>query len=150
METILRKADRLVLDLFKNLVVINEEGICSQVPVIYGTKEKLRAAGYVKLPSIALCRKDIHHGTTPGTWLIDYELSVDSLFVEDMNQILEQILLPFYPHVDFKDDKVKKLCLRAISHKDPEERGDGMRILGYELFLQAEIVLRGDTNATKN
>jgi hypothetical protein len=174
METTLRKADRLVLDVFKNLVIISEEGTVSKVPVIYGTREKLRAraeftAGScikkIALPIVALHRKDIHQAanasgrhTDLGTWvpdwqewLLDYHVVIETLFQEDMNQILEQIMLPFSPTVEFKDDKVKKLYLKNIVSNESEERGDGMRVLSYEFLMQAEIVLKqGDKNAPQN
>lgn len=175
MKTTLRKADSLVLDLFKNLVVINEEGNTSKVPVIYGTRERLRARAEptsdarikkISMPAVALIRKDIHQTTATsgrhgddGTWipewqgwLLDYHVVIETLFSEDMNQILEQIMLPFSPTVQFKDDNVKKLHLRNIVSNDSEECGDGMRILSYEFLMQAEIILKkqGDNNGPQD
>lgn len=162
METTLRKADRLVLDLFKNLVIINDEGISSKVPVIYGTREKLRAraegTGGIKkiaMPIVAMCRKDIHQTLVPTkttTWLLDYHVLIETLFQEDMNQILEQMFLHFSPKVEFEDNNVKKLHLRNITSNDSEERGNGMHVLSYELLMQAEVILKkqGDNKEQSN
>ena len=146
--SVLRKADHLVLDIFKRLVVINEDGYVSKVPVIYGTKEKLqgvpRLRDNIVLPLVGLCRKDIHTVKYSGqAWLADYELTIWTFFQEDMNQILEQVMLPFNPSVSFEDRNVKRVNLEAIKYAESEERGDGMRILSYELFLQVEIYLGG-------
>lgn len=164
MESTLRKADRLVLNVFQNLVIINEEGHTNKVPVIYGTREKLRARAEITpesrikritMPAVALCRKDIHQVVFPSQvldesgqqiWLLDYQVVVETLFLEDMNQILEQFMLPFNPTVKFEDRNVRKLHLRNIISNDSEERGDGMRILSYEFLMQAEIVLKQGDN----
>ncbi len=110
---LLRKTDEAVKGLFDNLVVVTEEGDAHRVPCLWATHEKLATfvdqsnptseldlngkkkivEDRIKLPIIGVYSNDIMmSGSQP---LIMYTANIWTLFQEDMNQILEQVLLKF-------------------------------------------------------
>jgi len=145
----IRGADEAAMDLFRNLVVIDEQGKAHSIPIIWATQEKAVAAvlqqnvrkdnslvvDRIKLPILAIYSSDfsfaqdryVYHkavnylrslrvdgkpgftaseiferdtvfGVARGIPLdIGYQLFAWTLYEEDMNQIVEQILLKFSP-----------------------------------------------------
>ena len=109
----LTRTDRAVKDLFNDLVVVNEEGTAHKVPCLWATHEKLIAfvdqsnptseldldgkrkiiRDKIALPVIGVYAGNISmSGSQP---LVRYLVSVFTLFQEDMNQIIEQIITKF-------------------------------------------------------
>jgi hypothetical protein len=70
------------MNIFENIVVINEEGTTFDVPIIYGKVEEaassVSSSEQIRLPLISV---DVDNGI----------LFVWTLYKEDMNQIIEQI-----------------------------------------------------------
>jgi hypothetical protein len=145
----LRGADEAMLDLFRNTVVLDEEGKSHVVPILWASQEKAVSAilqdnvrkdnslvvDRIRLPIMAIWanqltldqtrftyqkalslmewldpegvagftlqekfQKDTIFGVTRGLPInINYTLYVWTLYIEDMNQIVEQVMLKFSP-----------------------------------------------------
>jgi hypothetical protein len=145
----LRGADEAMLDLFRNTVVLDEEGKSHIVPILWASQEKAVNAilqdnvrkdnslvvDRIRLPIMAIWanqltldqtrftyqkaislmewldpdgvagftlqekfQKDTIFGVTRGLPInINYTLYVWTLYIEDMNQIVEQVMLKFSP-----------------------------------------------------
>ncbi len=145
----IRAADEAMLDLFRNIMVIDEEGKAHIVPIIWASQEKAVDAilqdnvrkdnslvvDRIRLPTLAIWNagitqdlqrftyqkaysllrwmnseglpgfttqekypKDTVFGVTRGLPInVTYTLYIWTLYEEDMNQILEQVLLKFSP-----------------------------------------------------
>jgi hypothetical protein len=143
----LRGADEAMMDLFRDIVVIDEDAKAHNVPIIWATQEKAVAAilqenfrkddtlvvDRIRLPMVAIHSQDVQYdmerytysqarylarnlqghpgltisenherdtvfGITRGIPVdISYTLYAWSLYLEDMNQITEQIFLKFNP-----------------------------------------------------
>jgi hypothetical protein len=78
-----------VLDIFAKLVVIDEEGESIIVPAIWANLEKAKA----QLPVIGIF--STHLSLDDATPVIFYTGNILTLYEEDMNQIIEQIISKF-------------------------------------------------------
>lgn len=191
----LRGTDEAVMDLFRNLIVLDEEGKAHAVPIIWGTQERAVAflvqentrkddslvVDRIKLPLMAIYssgyafdqgrytyhaavnflrdktgkpnfyesekyKKDTVFGYTRGIPVnVSYTLSIWTLYIEDINQILEQIFLKFSP--------VSYITVRGVNWEIPVkldsiannlnvEPGDAaLRVIKYEISLTAETYI---------
>jgi hypothetical protein len=193
----IRGTDEAMQDLFRNLVVIDEDGKAHPVPIIWGTQE--RAVQYVladnvrkdnslvvdriKLPLLAIHSTDIsfdenryvYHqaldylryyrddqkpgfttkeryerdtvfGVARGIPVnISYTLYAWTLYIEDMDQILEQIMLKFSPVAYIR---VRGVNWEIIVTKDSTtnnidmEPGDqNLRVIKYQFNLTAQTYI---------
>lgn len=190
----LRGCDQGMTDLFKNLVVLDEDGKAHPVPIIWGTQEKAVAVilqNNVRkdnslvvdkpiLPMMAICSSDIspdmtryiYHkakinfknafgenelrkelrekdtifGFARGIPInIGYTLYIWTLYVEDMNQILEQIILKFSPMAYIKVQNVPwEVCisLDSLSNNIDKEVADkATRIVKYQINFTAKTYI---------
>lgn len=187
----LRGADEAVLDLFKDIVVLDEDGKAHPIPIIWGTQEKAVAAilqdnvrkdnslvvDRIRLPIMAIHSQDyqfnqaryIYHkavdyprgsdgkpiaysekyqrdtifGTSWGIPIdISYSLYAWTMYIEDMNQILEQIILKFSPVAYIKVrgvDWETQVKLDSIANNLEIEPGDqAVRVVKFQFNLTAE------------
>ena len=188
----LRGSDEAVLDLFKNIVVLDEDGKAHPVPIIWGTQEKAVAAmlqdnvrkdnslvvDRIRLPIMAIHSQDyqfnqsryIYHnaidyhrrsdgkpgltnneryerdtifGMSRGIPIdISYSLYAWTMYIEDMNQILEQIILKFSPVAYIKVRGVTwetQVKLDSIANNLEIEPGDqAVRVVKFQFNLTAE------------
>jgi len=191
----LRGTDEAVMDLFKNLVVIDEDGKAHPIPIIWGTQEKAVAAiiqdnvrkdnslvvDRIKLPILAISSTDyqfnqsryVYHraidylrdsnnkpgftysekynkdtifGVAKGMPVdISYTLYAWTLYIEDMNQILEQIILKFSPVAYIKVRGINwevQVKLDSISNNLETEPGDqAIRVVKFMFNLTAETYI---------
>jgi hypothetical protein len=180
------------MDLFKDLIVIDEDGKAHKVPIIWGTQEKAVAAiiqdnvrkdnslvvDRIRLPILAINSLDyqfnqsryVYHqavdylrgldgkpsfttnekyerdtifGVAKGIPIdISYSLYAWTLYIEDMNQILEQIILKFSPVAYIKVRGVTwevQVKLDSISNNIETEPGDqAIRVVKFQFNLTAE------------
>lgn len=94
-----RRADQAIMDEFNEIVHLDETGKAHKVPVIWATDDK--AAAYcraepdkIKLPLINIYRGDMFFNDKICCY---YHLTIQTLYEEDMNQILEQSVQKFHP-----------------------------------------------------
>jgi hypothetical protein len=187
----LRGCDEGMLDLFKKVIVIDEDGKVWPVPIIWGTQEK--AVAYVlqnhvrkdntlvvdrpPLPLLAihsseikfareryiyhkaqtffqevnnkplhvteLKERDTVFGVARGIPVdIGYTLYAWTMYVEDMNQILEQILLKFSPMAYIKVQGVPweiGINLDSIANNIDYEPGDkNERVIKYQFTMTVQ------------
>jgi len=183
----LRGCDQGVTDLFKNLVVLDEDGKIWPVPIMWGTQEK--AAAYVvnnqarkdntlvvdrpilpllaihstdiapnrdrymyhlaklpinkNLPRQELLERDTVFGVTRGLPVdVSYTLYAWTNYIEDMNQILEQIILKFSPLAYINVQGVPweiTVRLDSVANNIDFEPGDqNTRVVKYQFSLTAE------------
>jgi hypothetical protein len=191
----LRGTDTAVMDLFKNLVVIDEDGKSHNIPIIWGTQEKAVAAivqdnvrkdnslvvDRIRLPMLAISSTDyqfnqsryVYHraidylrdsnnkpgmtysekyekdtifGVSKGMPIdISYTLYAWTLYVEDMNQILEQIILKFSPVAYIKVRGINwevQVKLDSIANNLEYEPGDqAIRVVKFMFNLTAETYI---------
>lgn len=188
----LRGCDEGMLDLFKKVVVIDEDGKVWPVPIIWGTQEK--AVAYVTqnnvrkdntlvvdrpvLPLLAIHSKSvepsreryIYHqartfypnnkplhvtelkdrdtvfGVARGIPIdIGYTLYAWTFYIEDMNQILEQILLKFSPMAYIKVQGVPweiDISLDSIANNIDFEPGDkNERVIKYQFEMTVQTFI---------
>lgn len=187
----LRGHDEAMLGLFKNLVVLDEDGHPKPVPIIYGTQEKAVAwilqnntrkdnslvVDRIPLPLLAIHQSGIdpandrfiyHNNRTfrPGTLgqplyqtelkkndtiysvsmgkpvNINYILYAWTMYVEDMNQIVEQILLKFSPlaYIQVQDVYWEIwVDLDSVANNLDLEPGDKKeRVIKYQFNLKVQ------------
>jgi hypothetical protein len=110
---LLRKCDEAMMDEFKNLVVMDEKGESHPIPIVWADESKVDTVlelgsdksehlivDKIKLPLLNMSRGDLRF---PDNKIkIDYYLSASTLYQEDMNQILEQIISKFNPVLENK------------------------------------------------
>jgi hypothetical protein len=190
----IRGTDEAVKDLFRDLVVIDENGKAHNVPIIWGTQE--RAVAYIlqenmrkdeslvvdriRLPMLAIHNSDfnfnqdryIYHkavdylrdpknnfrpgftsseryerdtvfGVSRGIPVdIGYTLYAWTMYEEDMNQILTQILTKFSPMAYIRVKGISwevGVKLSSIGNNVDYEPGDkGIRVFKYQFGLTAE------------
>lgn len=190
----IRGTDEAMRDMFKDLVVIDEQGKAHNVPIIWGTQE--RAVAYIlqenvrkdeslvvdriRLPMLAIHSSDfnfnqdryIYHkaidylrdpnnnfrpgfttneryekdtifGVTRGIPVdIGYTLYAWTLFEEDMNQILTQILTKFSPIAYIRVKGISweiGVKLTSIANNLDYEPGDkAVRVFKYQFGFTAE------------
>lgn len=99
MKTKLALCDQIVMEEFKDLMVVDDEGGTRKVGIIWGTDDKAFAcyeSGFIRLPHLNLyC---VGYRPTAGTGFhVDYKLNCSATYMEDMNQIIEQVLVKFNP-----------------------------------------------------
>lgn len=188
----LRGADEAMMDLFRNIIVIDENGKQHTVPIVYATQEK--AVAYVlqdnvrkdntlvvdriRLPLLAIHSNDIQQNlerytfscarnlgrrndNTPGYTInekferdtifgisrgipidIGYTLYAWTLYLEDMNQIIEQILLKFNPvaYINVRGVWWEVIVqLDSIGNNIENEPGDqSIRVVKYQFNMTAQ------------
>lgn len=193
----LRACDEAVLELFRNLIVLDEDGKAHPVPIIWATQEKAVAAiiqdnvrkdnslvvDRIKLPMLAIHSSDIQFNQERYTYhkAIDYmrELRSDwkpgfttdekyerdtvfgvakgipidvsytlyawTLYVEDMNQMLEQIITKFSPIAYIRVRGVPwetGVKLDSIANNIDVEPGDqNIRVVKFQFNLTAETYI---------
>lgn len=136
----IRKTDEQVLNLFKEIEVVDDNGNSHKVPCIWA--DTARAAAYVcqaikeednqtdkiRLPVISIYGDNISmNGSEP---VIHYKVRASCLFQEDMNQIIEQILLKFD---NTKNCKLAKIDLNKSPGKDST-----IRVIHSDLEIYVE------------
>jgi hypothetical protein len=192
-----RGTDEAMLDLFKNLVVLDEDGKAHPIPIIWGTQE--RAVQFVlgdnirkdnslvverpKLPLMAIHSSEaafdqtryVYHkaldylrylrpdkkpgfttkekydrdtvfGVAKGIPVnISYSLYVWTLYVEDMDQILEQVITKFSPVAYIRVRGVNWeviVTLDSIANNIEMEPGDQkQRVVKYQFNLTAQTYI---------
>jgi hypothetical protein len=190
----IRGTDEAVKDLFRDLVVIDEDGKAHQVPIIWGTQEKAVAyilqenvrkdeslvVDRIRLPILAIhssefnfnqsryiyhkaidymrdhknnwrpsfttserYEKDTVFGVTRGIPVdIGYTLYAWTLYEEDMNQILTQLLTKFSPIAYIRVKGISweiGVKLNSISNNVNFEPGDkAVRVFKYQFSITAE------------
>jgi hypothetical protein len=190
----LRGADEAVMDLFKDIVVLDEDGKAHRVPIIWGSQEKAVAAivqdnvrkdnslvvDRIRLPILAIRSQDyqfnqgryVYHKALdyarelrpdqkPGRTIkekherdtilgmangipidISYSLYAWTMYIEDMNQILEQIILKFSPFAYIKVRGVAReiqVKLDSIANNLEIEPGNqAIRVVKFQFNLTAE------------
>jgi len=191
----LRGCDQAMTDLFKKLIVLDEDGKAWPVPIIYGTQEKAVAmimqnnvrkdntlvVDRPPLPALAINQSDImfsrerwtYHNaimrfrdaggkpTTLGTELkekdtvfgfargipidVSYTLYAWTKYLEDMNQIVEQVLLKFSPIAYIKILNVPwevGVSLDSMSNNVDMEPGDkNIRVIKYQFNFTAQTYI---------
>lgn len=190
----LRGCDQGMTDLFRNIVVLDEDGKAFPVPIIWGTQEKAVAVilqNNVRkdnslvvdrpvLPMMALNSSDIapdmsryiYHkakvnfknlygenelrkelkekdtifGFARGIPInVTYSLYIWTLYIEDMNQILEQIILKFSPMAYIKVQNVPwEVCvsLDSLSNNIDKETADKeKRVVKYQINFTAKTYI---------
>ena len=190
----LRACDEAVQDLFKNIVVIDEDGKAHPVPIIWATQEKAVAAivqdnvrkdnslvvDRIRLPMLAVYSNDLQFNQSryvyhkaidylgryrtdgkPGFTTnekynrdtvfgvargipvdISYTLYAWTLYIEDMNQILEQIFTKFSPtaYINVRGVQQETIVkLNSTANNLNIEPGDqAIRVIKYQFNLTAE------------
>jgi hypothetical protein len=192
----LRGCDEAMLDLFRNIVVIDDDGKAHPVPIIWATQERAVAAllqdnvrqdstvvDRIKLPTMAIYANGynfnqsryIYHraleylreveptgvpgyvrqghkaptniyGVTRGIPIdVSYTLYVWTMFVEDMNQILEQVVTKFSPLAYIRVRGVSweiGVKLDSIANNIDVEPGDkNQRVVKFEFGMTAETYI---------
>lgn len=191
----LRGTDEAVMDLFRNIVVLDEDGKAHRVPIIWGTQEKAVAAivqdnvrkdnslvvDRIRLPILAIHSQDyqfnqaryVYHqaldyhrdsngkpgltykekhnrdtifGRANGMPIdITYSLYAWTMYIEDMNQILEQIILKFSPVAYIVVRGVVweiQVKLDSIANNLEIEPGDqAVRVIKFQFNLTAETYI---------
>lgn len=198
----LRGCDQGMLDLFKNLVVLDEDGKAWPVPIIYGTQEKavmavlsnnvhkdnslvvdrpplpllaihqsdisfardryiyhkaqtiFRTSNNAPIDQTELKNKDTVFGVTKGLPVdVGYTLYVWTLYIEDMNQIIEQIFLKFSPMAYIKVQEVFweiGVNLEGISNNIDFEPGDKTeRVIKYQFNFTVQTYIPQPVTRTK-
>jgi len=193
----IRGCDEAVMDLFRNIVVIDEDGKAHPVPIIWASQEKAVAAilqdnvrkdnslvvERIKLPMLAIYsnsfsfnqdryiyhkaldymrylrpdgkpgftisekyERDTVFGVARGIPIdIGYTLYAWTLYIEDMNQLLEQIFTKFSPIAYIRVRGVPwetAVKLDSIANNLDVEPGDqNIRVVKFEFNLTAETLI---------
>lgn len=191
----LRSCDDAMQDLFRDLIVLDEDGKAHPIPIIWGTQEKAVAAilmdnvrkdeslvvDRIRLPMLAIYQSGIQMNTEryvyhkalnymnrpdgkPGFTYkekydrdtifgvakgipvdITYTLYSWTLYLEDMNQILEQIITKFSPTAYIKVNGVPFeviVKLDSMANNLDVEPGDqAIRVIKYEFNLTTETYI---------
>lgn len=188
----LRGTDEAVMDVFRDIVVLDEDGKAIPVPIIWGTAERAVLAmvqenvrkddtivvDRLRLPMIAIVSRDYSFNQNRYTyhqaidWLRDktgkpgfhesekfkrdtvfgvtrgipidvsYQLTFWTMYLEDANQILEQIVTKFSPIAYIKVRGVSWetiLKLDGIANNLEIDVGDAaLRIIKFQVSMTAE------------
>lgn len=191
----LRGCDEAMVDLFNNVVVIDEDGKAHKVPIVWGTQERAVAwmlqdnvkkdgslvVERIRLPMMAIyssgmefdqSRYTYHKavdylrdaGGKPGFYAKErferdtvfgmtrglpinkaYTLMVWSLYMEDMDQMLEQVVSKFSPVAYIRVRGIRwetVVTLDSIANNVDYEPGDqNQRIIKYEFNLTAQAYI---------
>ena len=193
----IRGCDEAMLDLFNNIVVLDEDGKAHKVPIIWGTQERAVAwilqdntkkdgslvVERIRLPAMAIYGsgfeldqsrftyhkaidylRDLRPDRKPGFTVKEkyerdtvfgisrgipvnktYTLLVWTMFMEDIDQILEQIFLKFSPIAYITVRGVRweiAVTLDSIANNVDYEPGDqNQKIIKYEINLTAKTYI---------
>lgn len=193
----LRGADEAMLDMFNDLVVLDEEGKAHKIPIIWGTQEKAvmsilqpnvrkdnsLVVDRIMLPALSIYQSDIqmnqqrytYHKAIdfmrharpdwkPGFTIkenyerdtvfgvakgipvdISYTLTAWTLYIEDMNQIVEQVLLKFSPIAYIRVRGVSwetGVKIDSIANNLDTEPGDkNIRMIKFVFNMTAETYI---------
>ncbi len=190
----IRSCDEAVMDLFRNVVVIDEEGDAHPVPIMWATQERAVAhviqenvrkdvtnvVDRVKLPMMAISstdfsfnqerytyhravdwlrvagkpgfetRESLDKGTVLGVSRgipvdIGYTLIAWTMYLEDMNQIMEQLLTKFSPvaYISVRGVRWETIVkLDGIANNLETEPGDNqLRVIKFQFNLTAETYI---------
>jgi hypothetical protein len=190
----IRSCDEAVMDLFRNLVIIDEDGVAKAVPIIWATQERAVAhaiqenvskdvnnvVNRIKLPMLAISSTDFSfnqdrytyhraidwlrqngrpgfesrekydHGTVMGVSRgipvdVGYTLIAWTMYVEDMNQILEQVMTKFSPvaYISVRGVRWETIVkLTGIANNLETEPGDNqLRVVKFQFNLSAETYI---------
>jgi len=201
----LRGCDEAMLDLFKNISVIDEDGKANKVPIIWGTQERAVAwilqentrkdgslvVDRIRLPALAIYssgvdfdqsryiyhkavdylrqksdgkpgfyakekwEKDTVFGVTKGIPVNKtYTLTIWTGYMEDMDQILEQIFLKFSPvaYISVRGVRWETIVeLDSVANNIDNEPGDqSQRIVKYEFNMTAKTHISQPITRTKS
>ena len=190
----MRSCDEAVLDLFRNIVVIDEDGTAHPVPIMWATQERAVAhviqenvrkdttnvVDRIKLPMLAISSTDFNFNQERYTyhravdWLrqegrpgfetrekfekgtvlgvsrgipvdVGYTLIAWTMYLEDMNQILEQVLTKFSPvaYISVRGVRWETIVkLDGIANNLETEPGDNqLRVVKFQFNLTAETYI---------
>jgi hypothetical protein len=189
----IRGCDEAMMDMFRNLVVIDEQGVAHPVPIIWATQERAVAAvvqenvrkdpslvvDRVKLPTMSIYSSDFSFNLSRYTYHqalnyfrcksnkkpgllsrekrnfdtvfgyargipidIGYTLTMWTYFVEDMNQILEQVVLKFSPIAYIRVQGVQWETIVKIdsigNNIDTDPGNTSNRLVKFQVHMTAE------------
>lgn len=191
----IRGCDEAMVDLFNNVVVLDEDGKAHKVPIIWGTQERAVAwmlqdntkkdgslvVERIRLPMMAIYSSGIEFDQTRYTYhkAIDYlrdysgrpglhskeryerdtvfgatkglpvnktyTLMVWTMYMEDIDQILEQVILKFSPvaYISVRGMRWETVVtLDSIANNVDYEPGDqNQRVIKYEFNLTARAYI---------
>jgi hypothetical protein len=191
----IRGCDEAMVDLFNNIVVLDEDGKAHKVPIIWGTQERAVAwmlqdntkkdgslvVERIRLPMMAIYssgmefdqtrytyhkaldylrdysdkpgmyakeryEKDTVFGMTKGLPINKtYTLMVWTMYMEDVDQIIEQIVLKFSPVAYIRVRGIRwetVVSLDSIANNVDYEPGDqNQRVIKYEFNLTAQAYI---------
>lgn len=191
----IRGCDEAMVDLFNNVVVLDEDGKAHKVPIIWGTQERAVAwmlqdntkkdgslvVERIRLPMMAIYSSGIEFDQTRYTYhkakdyLRDnlgrpgmhskeryerdtvfgvakglpinktYTLMVWTMYMEDIDQIIEQIILKFSPVAYIRVRGIRwetTVSLDSIANNVDYEPGDqNQRVIKYEFNLTARAYI---------
>ena len=189
----IRGTDEAILDMFRNVIVIDEDGKAWPIPVMLGTPEKAVAAivqdnvrkdetlvvDRIKLPMLAITQTSIEYdlerytyhkalnyfnrsddgkpgfaikekfhrdtvfGTARGIPInIGYTITAWTMYQEDMNQILEQILTKFSHAAYIRVTGIPWeiiVNIESVANNVDQEPGDSaIKVIKYEFGITAK------------
>lgn len=192
----IRGCDEAMLDLFRNVVVLDEDGKAHPVPVMWGTQEKAvqyiladnvrndetAVVDRVRLPLMAIrdtslefdqsryvyhqaldymrrlrpdrkpgftqrerYERDTVFGVARGIPINrGYTLTAWTMYIEDIDQILEQILLKFSPiaYINVRGVQWETIVtLDSIANNVDAEPGEKLRIIKYQFNFTAQTYI---------
>jgi len=191
----IRGCDEAMVDLFNNVVVLDEDGKAHKVPIIWGTQERAVAwmlqdntkkdgslvVDRIRLPMMAIYSSGMEFDQTRYTYhkAIDYlrdlsgkpgfhvkeryekdtvfgmargipinknyTLMVWTMYMEDVDQILEQVILKFSPVAYIRVRGIRwetVVTLDSIANNVDYEPGDqNQRVIKYEFNLTARAYI---------
>jgi hypothetical protein len=141
--SLLKRADEAMLDMFKDIKVATDSGTTHVVPAIYANEAKALSRIFyeadkhlddikafsqkIKLPLLALERVEFNFAGTDVE--IGYKLNAYSMYNEDMNQIIEQVI------TKFKDEN-KPYKLKKINKADDDNpRTNSIKVCHWQFDL---------------
>jgi hypothetical protein len=134
-----RKTDEAVVSIFSNIDVINSDGKSFRVPCIWATEEKAisyvfrdikQEVAKIYLPLISIIRQDINF--VCGEPVLNYVATAYTLYEDDMNMILSQVVSKF--------DNKANCKLHQISNNLGKAIPNGTRVCKYDFALTVEGV----------
>lgn len=194
----IRGCDEAVMDLFRNVIVIDEDGKAWPVPIVWASQERAVAAilqdnvrkdeslvvDRIKLPMLAIYQSDMQFAQDRFTYHraidyfrrlrpdkkpgfttkesvherdtvfgvargipidVTYTLYAWTMYLEDMNQILEQILLKFSPiaYISVRGVQWETIVkLDSIANNLEVEPGDqNLRVVKFQFNLTAQTYI---------
>jgi hypothetical protein len=134
----LRKLDEDTMNEFKNIVTIDDTGKAHEVLFLWADDERILSLAeaknsVIRLPLMHITRGDINF-MDDGMWDINYVLKANTLYEEDMNQIIEQITSKFSPIIKKNEDHYYRLTSIA-NNKDLRKDAAHKKALIYHFNL---------------